>query len=233
MAAIVVLSMPVPRPRGGVADGANPSDGVIEAAGSIAVPAENTLSIPKLNLHVPVVYGAGSDGNSFEKALEHGVAHYEGTARPGEAGNVVIFGHSSNDWWEPGDFKFVFVLLDHMKAGDVVGLDYQGKRHYYVVTGTKIVEPTQVGVMYPTADPTLTLITCTPPGTSLKRFVVTAREARSSTNMVASAPSVSGADATTAGHTFQSPESIIGTSGVATQVRSIVMGIIEKFVPAE
>jgi LPXTG-site transpeptidase (sortase) family protein len=102
--------------------------------------------------------------------------HYGNTALPGQSGNVAIFGHSSNDWWEPGNYKFVFVLLDKLAPGDTVTVNYNARAYTYQVTGSKIVEPTEVAVLNPTVQPTLTLITCSPPGTSLRRLVVTAKQ---------------------------------------------------------
>jgi LPXTG-site transpeptidase (sortase) family protein len=136
----------------------------------------STITIPKINVHAPVQYEPSVQEAAVQKALESGVVHYGNTAVPGQAGNVAIFGHSSNDWWEPGNFKFVFVLLDKLSPGDHITLDYQSKRYTYEVIGSKVVEPTNVGVLNPTATPTLTLITCTPPGTSLRRLVLTAKQ---------------------------------------------------------
>lgn len=149
---------------------------IVPPAATEVIPAENTITIDKINVKAPVVYQPSIKEDDVQKALEAGTAHYGNTAFPGQVGNVAIFGHSSNDWWEPGNYKFVFVLLDKLSPGDRISIDYQSKRYIYEVTGNKIVEPTNVGVLNPTAEPTLTLITCTPPGTSLKRLVVTAKQ---------------------------------------------------------
>jgi sortase A len=117
------------------------------------------------------------------------VVHYGSTALPGQAGNVALFGHSSNDWWEPGNYKFVFVLLDKLAPGDKVTVDFQSKRYTYEVTSSKVVEPTDVGVLAPTSTPTLTLITCSPPGTSLRRLIVTAKQVDPDPNKAAPATS--------------------------------------------
>lgn len=148
----------------------------VVASATEVVPAENTITIAKINVHAPVVYEPSIQEAAIQKSLQSGVVHYGNTAKPGEVGNTAIFGHSSNDWWEPGNFKFVFVLLDKLAPGDQITVDYQSQRYVYEVTGSKIVEPTNVGVLNPTKEPTLTLITCTPPGTSLKRLVVTAKQ---------------------------------------------------------
>jgi LPXTG-site transpeptidase (sortase) family protein len=148
---------------------------VLPVAGSV-IPAEPTITIPKINVHAPVAYEPSVVEANVQKALENGVVHYGNTAYPGQNGNLVIFGHSSNDWWEPGNYKFVFVLLDKLVPGDQFTIDYQSQRYTYEVTGSTVVLPTDVGVLNQTAEPTATLITCTPPGTSLKRLVVSAKQ---------------------------------------------------------
>ena len=140
------------------------------------IPAENTISIPKINVHAPIQYIDSNQEVDIQKALQDGVVHYSTTALPGQPGNVAVFGHSSNDWWEPGNYKFVFVLLDKLVPGDQIIVDYSSVRYTYEVIGSKVVEPTAVDVLNPTAEPTLTVITCSPPGTSLKRLVVSAKQ---------------------------------------------------------
>jgi LPXTG-site transpeptidase (sortase) family protein len=177
-----------------------PAAAVVPAAE--VVPAENSISIPKINVKAPVNYEPSIAEASIQKALETGVVHYGNTAVPGQNGNVAIFGHSSNDWWEPGNFKFVFVLLDKLAPGDQLTIDYQSHRYTYEVTGSKVVEPTDVSVLNPTATPTLSIITCTPPGTSLKRLVVTAKQISPSptgTAVAATVPSTQTAGALPSG----------------------------------
>lgn len=160
------------------------------AAGEV-IPAESTITIPKINVHAPVVYEPSVIEANVQKSLESGVVHYGTTPKPGQPGNAAIFGHSSNDWWEPGNYKFVFVLLDKLSPGDRFTIDYESKRYTYEVTGSKIVEPTDLTVLAQTAEPTISLITCTPAGTSLRRLVVTAKQvdpAPSSQQAVAAAP---------------------------------------------
>lgn len=143
---------------------------------SAVIPPDPTISIPKLNVHAPVIYETTRDENQVLTDLQSGVVHYAGTSNPGQPGNSVIFGHSSEDWWVPGNYKFVFVLLDKLQPGDQFSVDYQSTRYVYEVTGSKVVEPTDLSVLDQTATPTMTLITCTPPGTSWKRLVVTAKQ---------------------------------------------------------
>ena len=174
---LLLFKAPVVINQAQYAFSSKPATPVVALAPSTeVVPAENSISIPKINVKAPVGYEPSIQEAAIQRALQDGVVHYGNTAVPGAPGNVAIFGHSSNDWWEPGNFKFVFVLLDKLAPGDQITMDYQSKRYIYEVTGSKVVEPTDVGVLNPTPTPTLTLITCTPPGTSLRRLVVSARQ---------------------------------------------------------
>lgn len=140
------------------------------------VDSPDVIIIPKLNVNAPIVFEPSIAENAIQNALRNGVVHYAGTALPGEPSNAVIVGHSSNDWWEPGNYKFVFALLEKLEPGDQIQVNYQKKRYVYQVAGKKIVAPTEISVLQPTTDPILTLITCTPPGTSWKRLIITANQ---------------------------------------------------------
>lgn len=134
------------------------------------------ITIPKIKVSAPIVYEPSMAEPDVQKALQRGVVHYGNTPEPGQPGNSVIVGHSSNDWWEPGKYKFVFVLLDKLVPGDKFSVNHKGKRYIYQVTQSKIVAPTDLSVLAPTAEPTMTLITCTPPGTSWKRLIIHAKQ---------------------------------------------------------
>lgn len=136
----------------------------------------NVLIIPKLNVTAPIVFIDTTEEKSVLTALQDGVVHYAGTANPGENGNSVFFGHSSNDLWEKGNYKFIFALLEKLTVGDQYEIHYQNKKYIYTVEETKVVAPTDLSVLNQTTTPYSTLITCTPPGTSWKRFIVKAKQ---------------------------------------------------------
>ena len=147
---------------------------------SNSVSQEPKLIIPKINVDVPVVYGVGNDNISQLRAMEKGVAHFSipgANAVPGQNGNTVLSGHSSNDLFDKGDYKFIFAQLDKLKQGDVIYANYNGKRYTYNVTKTEVVMPNQVNrVQIGTDKPMLTLITCVPLGTAEKRLLVFAEQ---------------------------------------------------------
>ena len=133
------------------------------------------IIIPKINLEIPADFSQTStDEATIENALENGIVHYPSTVMPGQAGNTAFFGHSSNNIFNPGKYKFAFVLLHELVPGDTFYITYNGKVYIYKVFSTRIVEPTEVSVLDPVAGhaATATLITCDPPGTSLHRLVV-------------------------------------------------------------
>jgi len=134
------------------------------------------LLIPKLNISVPIIPDVdGNNKEAYNKALEGGVAQYKNTAKPGEGGNIFIFGHSSYYWWAPGDYKDIFKPLGDLQEGDEIVVWYEEKEYKYKVTEIKEVEPTDVSVLNPTSSEQLTIMTCWPPGTTEKRLIVIAK----------------------------------------------------------
>jgi LPXTG-site transpeptidase (sortase) family protein len=136
----------------------------------------DVIIIPKINVNAPIVFADSVAETAVLKALENGVVHYYGTANPGQPGNTVFFGHSSNDAWVPGNYKYVFVLLEKLVPGDIFEIHYSGKKYVYQVSATKVVQPNDLSVLRQTNEKTATLITCTPPGTSWRRFIVSANQ---------------------------------------------------------
>lgn len=136
------------------------------------VPATPTLVIPKLEVTTPIIFVDTYDEATIQANLKNGVVHYYQTANPGKVGNGFITGHSSNYWWEKGAYNYIFVNLDKLVVGDQAKIYFEGNKFLYQVTGVKTVEPTDLSVLDQTSKPTLTLMTCTPPGTSWKRLIV-------------------------------------------------------------
>jgi len=135
-------------------------------------PNASQIIINSIKVNAPIIFETRDDESTFLTDLRGGVVHYPNTALPGQEGNVAIFGHSSGVWWEIGNYKFVFTLLDKLKPGDKVFIDYKGTRYIYRVTDSTVVPPTDVAVLNQTNNHTLTLITCTPVGTSTNRLIV-------------------------------------------------------------
>ena len=162
-----------------IAPGAMDQDSLIANPNALGdVTSDPVLIIPKIAVDkTPIIFTANASSQaSLDKAMEEGVAWFNiqgANAKPGERGNFVLSGHSSNDWLDPGNYNFIFGPLEKMKEGDPIYVNYEGKRYTYTVTGTKVVKPTDVSALQIGTDkPRITLITCTPLGTALNRLLV-------------------------------------------------------------
>lgn len=147
---------------------------IIIDPGETKVGPEPEIIIPKINVEIPVVYDSPSIvEEDIQASLEDGVVHYPTTPKPGEKGNSAIVGHSSNNLFNSGKYKFAFVLLSKLEKGDLFYIHRDGTRYAYKIYEKKIVPPTDVSVLGPNnKTATATLITCDPPGTSLNRLIV-------------------------------------------------------------
>ncbi len=143
-----------------------------------SVTADPRIIISKLNIDVPAVYDEESyDERKIQEALERGIVHYGTTALPGEKGNAVFLGHSSNSPWAPGKFKTAFSLLRKLQVNDTFVLHYQKKRYIYQVYERKVIDPADFSVIaQDVKEPITTLITCDPPGANWNRLVIQARQ---------------------------------------------------------
>ncbi len=149
-------------------------------------PPENRVLIPKLGLNVPLVEPSTEAllrqdwpqvETDIQHALEKGVVHYPGTARPGQAGNFFITGHSSYYPWAAGDYKNVFARLHSLDVGDEYWVYFRGDKHRYIVREKKEVLPSDITVLdQPENKRISTLMTCTPVGTTLRRLIVVSQE---------------------------------------------------------
>lgn len=121
------------------------------------------LIIPKIDLKV--VIGEGAD----LKTLKYAVGHFKGTAFPGQKGNFCVAGHRSYVFGE------YFNRLNELKIGDEITVKTIKGDFKYKVYKTEVVLPSQVQVLNPSNDATMTLITCTPIRVATHRLIVKAR----------------------------------------------------------
>jgi sortase A len=131
------------------------------ALGPATEPPLGVLTIPGLELEVPIFVGTD------EVALNRGVGHIGGTADVGRPGNVGLAGHRDG----------FFRPLKDLKNGDLIEVRSLEGTTRYRVSELLIVEPTDVYVLDPTTDATLTLVTCYPfyfVGNAPQRFIVKA-----------------------------------------------------------
>ena len=143
-----------------------------------AVSDEPRLIIPKLNVDVPIHFNIPL--SEVMSAMNEGVAHYRiagASAFPGEIGNLVITGHSAGDVYNSNPYKFIFSGLERLEDGDLIYVNYNGIRYTYSVYKRQIIDPSNVSALVMDTDkPLITLVTCTPLGTSKNRLLVTGEQ---------------------------------------------------------
>ena len=133
-------------------------------------PTSYTLSIPKLKIKDANVAIGGED-------LKKSLVQYQNTAFPGQLGNTVVFGHSVlPQFFNPKSYLTIFSTLYKLKQGDEIFVDYDNINYKYVVEQIFEVKPSDLTVLEQRFDGRfLSIITCSPPGTYLRRLVVKAK----------------------------------------------------------
>lgn len=128
-----------------------------------------SISIPKLKIKNAVVTFGSMD-------LKKSLIQYPNTALPGQPGNTVIFGHSVlPQFFNAKSYLTIFSTLYKLKVGDDIIINYNNSDYKYKVTQMYEVQPTNLSVLEQRFDSkAITLITCSPPGTYLRRLIVRA-----------------------------------------------------------
>ncbi len=120
------------------------------------------IKIPALSLDTVVVEGI------TPSALRAGAGHYPQTPLPCEGGNVSIAGHRTT-------YGRPFGNVDQLKPGDTIELTTPiGGCVYQVSRAPFVVAPSELSVIDPTPERSLTLTTCHPKGSAAQRLIIRA-----------------------------------------------------------
>ncbi len=120
------------------------------------------IKIPALGVDTVVVEGI------TPSALRAGAGHYPQTPLPCEGGNVSIAGHRTT-------YGRPFGNVDQLKPGDTIELTTPiGGCVYQVARAPYVVAPTELSVIEPTGERSLTLTTCHPKGSAAQRLIIRA-----------------------------------------------------------
>lgn len=148
--------------------------------------ASTTLAPPNTNFAIVIdKIGAAAaiipdvnpyDSRVYQTALMRGVAQAAGTKLPGQGGNIFLFAHSSADLLTAERYNSIFYLAHHLVIGDHIEIWYRNSLYTYAVADKKIVAPTDTSYLTAkTSGEQLTLMTCWPPGTTLRRLIIIAK----------------------------------------------------------
>jgi len=127
------------------------------------------LSIPKLGITDATVSSTNFD-------LSKNLVQYGSTTSPPELGTAVIFGHSTIPaWFDPHNYRAIFATLHTIKIGDEIIINMNGQNYNYKIFSVTITDPDDTNIFAQSFDNSyITIVTCTPPGTTWKRLVVRA-----------------------------------------------------------
>lgn len=140
------------------------------------IPEFFNLKVPKLKIS-----NATIETDSINMNPDKYLGHYAGSSYPGEVGNSFIYGHSVMPFmFNENNYKTIFSNLHKLEDGDEIIVTFEGKTHTYKVFEKKVLNPEDVKPLETLTpsflnEKTLSLMTCTPPGTTLKRLVVGAK----------------------------------------------------------
>jgi sortase A len=120
------------------------------------------IEIRRLNLSTLAREGVDT------RTLRGSAGHVPGSALPGQPGNAAFAAHRDT----------YFRPLKGVRTGDEIAITTRDGEFRYLVSGTRVVDPSDVSVLRASSEPTLTLVTCYPfdyVGSAPKRFIVTGR----------------------------------------------------------
>lgn len=135
---------------------------VVPVVNTFAVPAR--ITIVSVGMDLPIEETAIRNG-AWDVATD-AISHLTISARPGENGPIILYGHNTNDRFGP------IRWLSKGQEVDIVSAD--GKMHRYIVFETLDVKPSEVGILTSQKGETLILYTCDG-FADLQRFVVIAK----------------------------------------------------------
>ena len=132
---------------------------------------KNRLYIPKIDINLPYLAGPAS-------VMEHGAWWRKPeNGNPKDGGNFVLSAHRFIMGMTPQQTlrKSPFYNINRLDIGDKIIVDYNGKRYEYLISGKRSVKPEAVEIEQRTAQPQLTLYSCTLGGANDGREVIIAK----------------------------------------------------------
>lgn len=133
------------------------------------------IEIPKLKLSTAIVNPTATAVETLDAELLRGAVRYPTSAKLGEDGNVVLFGHSSYLPVVKNQAYKTFNDIQKLVAGDTVTVYSSDTAYTYEVKSvTKESAEGNTAIPLSVAGKVLTLVTCNSFGAKQDRFVVVA-----------------------------------------------------------
>ena len=128
------------------------------------------ISIPKINID-------NADVSTIDTDLTKHLIHFPGTTTPPNKGNAVIFGHSTlPQLYNPKDYKTIFANIHNVVVGNTIIVTINNTLYTYKIFSITVVDAEDTSYLTQEYDNSyLTIVTCTPPGTTWKRLIIKAK----------------------------------------------------------
>lgn len=137
-----------------------------------------SIVIPKIRATAPIFANVDPYSKaSYLPVLLKGVAHAKGTSFPDDPGNTYLFAHSTDAFYNVGRYNAIFYLLGKLQKNDEITVWFEDVEYKYSVDEVKVVPADATKYLSAkSSEKILTLQTCYPPGTTLKRLIVIAHQ---------------------------------------------------------
>jgi len=132
------------------------------------------ITISSIGLSATVANPTSTDASVLDELLLKGAVRYPTSAKLGETGNVVLFGHSSYLPIVGNQAYKTFNEIQKLKKGDLVTVSSSGTAYTYVVRTVAKENANNDIIPLSVSGRVLTLATCNSFGLKSDRFVVTA-----------------------------------------------------------
>lgn len=151
---------------------ARTSDVRVQDSASAELPTR--IVATSIRLDKSVVNPTSTDVETLDAALLGGTVRYPTSAKLGEEGTALIFGHSSYLPIVRNQNYKAFNGIQKLKVGETVSVYSATAEYRYTVTNVRLANATEDVVELPATGKFLALVTCDSFGKKSDRFVVTA-----------------------------------------------------------
>ncbi len=132
------------------------------------------IEIPAIDLKVSVANPTSTNVATLDAALLKGAVRYPTSAKLGEKGNTILFGHSSYLPVVNNQAYKAFNAIQNLKKGDRITVYGNGQAYVYAVDNVYQADATADAIPLTATGHTLTLVTCDSFATKSDRFVAVA-----------------------------------------------------------
>lgn len=132
------------------------------------------IEIPSVGVKANVNNPTATDIPTLDEALLSGAVRYPTSAKLGEEGNVLIFGHSSYLPVVHNQSFKAFNEIANLEVGEPIVVYSEGRRYVYAVETVRAADVDNDAIPLSRDGALLTLVTCNSFGDKSDRYIVTA-----------------------------------------------------------